>query len=267
MAIVFAQTRTTYAPYADFWRIVQLSGFPIKYLDEIDWTAADTVIATPRNGEWSAIPAVRQARLVHWMLERPRPERDEMNSIHQTADEIWASDTLLAEQVGGRYVFLGGVETFANVNVLRRRDYDLIALMYWSPRRDGLRHELLEEGLTLVDPNGNCWGEWREQALNSSRIMLNAHQDEYPWCEPIKFCLAGMYGLPLLSETSAGSGYWEPGFHYISAPLADLVTWAKYLLTDDVALARLGAHAWRLVCRDHTFKQEVEAAVKAQVAA
>jgi hypothetical protein len=64
-----------------------------------------------------------------------------------------------------------------------------------------------------------------------------------------------MYGRPLLSETSDGSGLWENGYHYIGRPYAELVEWARYLLTDEVALRRLAANAWRLVCREHPFRR------------
>ncbi len=262
MSIVFARTRTEYAPYADFWRIVQLAGFEIKFLDEVDWDRPDVVIATPRNGEWTGIPARRTARLVHWMLERPRDDADEMGRVHDGVDAIWASDTLLAAKLNCPYVFLGGVETFARVNVLHRKDFDVVSLMYWSPRRDGLRHQLIEGGISMADPNGDCWGERRETALNSSRLMINAHQDAYPWMEPIKFCLAGMYGLPLLSETSPGSGSWKASQYFIEVPLDRLADWVKYMLTDEILLARLGANAWRLVCRDYPFKACVRKAAE-----
>lgn len=263
MNIVFAKTRTEYTPYADFWRIVSLSGYEIRYLDEVDWQASDTtVIATPRNGEWN-IPKDRRVKFVHWMLERPRPGNDDMAEASADADEIWSSCRAMANAFGFRYVFMGGHKRFANINILHRKDYDLIALMYWSPRRATLRGDLLERDLKLVDPNGDCWGDKREWALNSSKLMINAHQDDLPWCEPIKFAIAGMYAMPLLSEICADAGLWQDSKAFVTAPIHELADYAKWMLQDEVKLAQLGGVARRLVCDHHPFRAEVDRAVQA----
>lgn len=264
-AIRFARTRHHYPQYDDFWNIVHLAGFPIVYLDEVDWQDAATVIFTPKNGELNIPPDCR-ARAIWWNLERCHRDEPPTDMAHpfkpDVVDEVWASDRAMAEWSGARYVFLGGVEQAVEFDYRQPRTFDVITLMYWSQRRQAIQHALTSR--FKMAPNG--WGDERHRAILASRLMVSAHQDEYPWMEPIKFALCAMYGLPILSEVCADSGHWEAGRHYLATNLLDLPTYAEYLLRDDVALSRLAANAWRLVVREHPFRREVEAAVKAQVA-
>jgi hypothetical protein len=172
-------------------------------------------------------------------------------------DELWASDRAYAQSIGARYVFLGGHRAFGGVNV-QEKQYDIITLMYYSARRQQLGNELERR---FSGASGSFWGEERHKRLMSSRLMVTAHQDDKPWSEPIRFMLAGCYALPLLSETCQDASYWVPGQNYLAAPLNDLANQAALVLQHDILRARIGATAWRLVCVERPFRQEVEAAL------
>lgn len=268
--IIFMRPRRDYMPYQDVYRVITLSGFPLRYLDEIDWQEPSVVIGTPYTPDWSSIPRNRRAYLVHWNFERCRSDAalDDMATgvPHPEPDEQWVSDRALATRFGARYVFFGGVDNFATLTVAEKV-YDLIMLMYFSHRRQPLRNQLAS--FRVADWTSGCWGDERAAKIAQSRLMFSAHQDDEPWCEPIKFCLAGMYAIPLLSETCADSGYWKAGQHYLSAPFERLADYAHVLLRaeHDTTLRVIAANAWRLVIRERPFKSQVLDAVAEAVSA
>jgi len=259
--VVFARPRQEYGSYRDFWRIVELSQFRTRYLEEIDWSQGNlTVIAGPKNAEWQAIPDRHNARLIWWNIERCVNADDvwDMSNPHvpRCVDEVWTSDRSIAKRFGWHYVFFGGHRSFGSLSV--NKNYDVITLMAPLPRRAELFREL--QRFNLAD-TGNLWGEERDERLRESRIMLMCHQDDQPICEPPRMMIGGCYALAMLCEWSADSGYWVQGEHYVGVNFEDLVDTVTLMLLDPVRLARFGAAAWRLVCVEHPFVQEVQAAL------
>jgi hypothetical protein len=265
--VIFARTRHYYAPYGDVYRLAELSGYPVQFIDEIsldNWRDPRmTIIGLTKHPEWdAAIPSTNRARFVWWTFERgveAAPLMD-MSSpyIPPYVDEVWASDRAYAKHIGAKYVFLGGHRAFGSVDVQDKR-YDIVTLMYYSGRRQRLTSEL--QGYRLADTHEGLWGNERHERLMQTRLMLSAHQDDKPYSEPIRFMIAGCYALPLLSETCEDSGYWKAGKHYSAQPLDSLTDHAAYLLGDPVCLARYGAAAWRLCCVERDFKSQVEEAL------
>lgn len=267
--ILFARPRQPYQSYTDLFRIIDLSGFPLVYIDEVDWDKPQTVIGVIKHPEWSIIPAAKTARCIWWTFERML-HVDELDMaspvVPACVDETWCSDRAIAAQYGFRYVFLGGVESFTALTACEKQ-YDLITLMYWSHRRQPLRGQL--SSFSVADWQQGYWGAERDRKIAQSRLLFSAHQDDQPWCEPIKFALAGMYAIPLLSETCADSGYWVAGQHYFAAPFERMADYAHMLLRSEHAttLARVAANAWRLVCRERPFRKTVLEAVGERVTA
>lgn len=257
MAVYFTRPRTQYDPYDDVYRMVTLSGFELRYLDKVDWTASDTVIALVANGEWEGVPTNRRVHLIHWQFERPNPGE----ALHPKADETWVSDAALARSIGARYVFFGGHPLFSGFNETDKH-WDIVTLMAWFGRRMDLLTAIKNSGLSLADPPtyGGHWGEKRVERLTGAQVLLTCHQDEKQWCEPIRFCLAGMWALPIVTETCADAGIWNDLI--LQAPMGELVDTVKLLLTDPVRQVRMGAAAWRLCCVERTFRQEVERALE-----
>lgn len=261
--VIFARTRHHYKTYDDVYDLAALSGFPVRYLDELDWRdSTQTVIAPVKHPEWDSIPGNKRSRLIWWTFERgldDAPLMDMSNPfVPSYVDEVWASDRAYATHIGAQYVFLGGHRAFGSVDV-KHKEYDIVTLMYFSGRRQFLQGEL--KTFALADCDGGLWGEERHKRLMQTRLMLCAHQDNKPWCEPIRFMLAGCYALPIVSEWCADSGYWQDGGHYAAGPLDQLTGLARLLLSNTPLMARLAASAWRLVCVERPFRQEVEAAL------
>ena len=75
--ITFVKTRHVYDSYTDFWRLVELSGFPTIYYDEMDLRQSGVFIISPTNGsveqhlENHVNDFPRNAHLILWNLERP----------------------------------------------------------------------------------------------------------------------------------------------------------------------------------------------------
>lgn len=214
--IIFAKTRWDYASYVDYWALVELSGFNVVWLDEMDLSELDTTyIVSPMNGEF--VPYMEQhkgrvSEVLLWNLERPSGSgglqdyisgnRQYMDAGH--LDGVIVSDRQLARDSGFKFMPLGshhklGVPGDADA---RLNGYDLIHLSCYSNHRSYLfktpeENEPVIDGLTVA---ANAWGHDRHIRLMSSRFMLNVHQDEFPYLEPLRFSLAAAYGLPILSE-------------------------------------------------------------------
>ena len=119
-------------------------------------------------------------------------------------DGVIVSDRQLAEDVRFKFVPLGSHTGLGAPGHLDARlaGYDLIHLCCYSLHRSFLfkTPEVIRDtimGLIVAD---NGWGEDRHIRLMDSRFMLNIHQDEYAYIEPLRFSLAAAYGLPILSE-------------------------------------------------------------------
>ena len=214
--IVFARTRYSYDPYTDFWKLVELSNFPICYVDEIDISSANTYITTPMNGEFR--PHVdhrktltdKKCELIMWNLERPGGSGglgEYVSSAHELIDNgyldaIIVSDPVLAKIVGAKFVPLGSHKDFGVVTAQSVKCFDLIHLSCYSPRRSWLFRTPSEIQYNLfglrIAPN--AWGDNRNNLLCQTRIMLCIHQDEFPYIEPLRYAIAAAYGMPILTE-------------------------------------------------------------------
>ena len=209
--IVFARTRHIYDSYTDFWRLVELSEFPTVYVDEIDLNSPGTVyISSPFNGEFFPLSEQkkRKSKLLLWNLERPSAsggvDEYKLHLDKHIKDGyisgVIVSDTTLAKATGFSYVPLGSHPELGEPGM--NKSFAYIHLMCYSNRRSLLFNSPQEiknqyGGLNIA-PNG--WGEDRHQGLQKSWLMLNVHQDDLNYLEPLRFALAIAYGLPVLSE-------------------------------------------------------------------
>ena len=245
--ITFARTRWSYDSYTDFWKLVELSGYPICYVDEMDLgDKSQLYIMAPMNGELSpyiddyrAKQGSVQAQIYLWNLERPSGsgglnnyandnERHKSGGyIHKTI----VSDPELAITNSFVYVPMGGHPELGEPGTLDNKEYDLIHLACFSYRRGFMFH-------TPSDPKAilgtfsvarNCWGNERHKCLKASRIMLNIHQDEDKFIEPLRFVLAAAYGLPIVSEHTSKSIYDE---FIVHTPLHGMFNTMRNILDD-----------------------------------
>lgn len=210
--IIFARPRHQYDSYTDFWNLVQLSGFPLVYVDEMDlYNSEHTYITAPYNGDWEAHVSNhpnRTAKLIHWNLERPGEysvdsyAHDNHKLIERGLfDEVIVSDRQMAEDTNLKYVPVGSHIKLGQPSDVKI--FDVVGLMCYSPRRAFLfdyqtPHRALN-GISIA-PNG--WSEERHESLQTSRFMLSIHQDEHKYIEPLRFALAAAYGLPIVVDDS-----------------------------------------------------------------
>lgn len=271
MEIVFCRTRYDYQSYTDFWRLVELSGFEVVWLDEMQPGRDAVYIVSPRNGELPGVlprlQGQRACRFVWWCLERP----DDQGSVTRGGgledgiDELWLSDRWLAakHEANGwgpvRFVPFGSHPDLG-AKPLRVHQFDWTHMSYANPRRAAVYQAI--HGVMLP----NAWDGVRDQGLRLTRLMVNVHQDDWPVFEPLRFALATAYGLPIVSEWS------ESCYPYLAilAPydeVADRANQAIWQLREDPTgpAARLvedvALRSWVLACVDFPFRRCVEAAV------
>ena len=218
MDIIFVRTRWLYDSYIDFWKLVELAGFPTCYTDEVDIERNVIYIVSPMNGEWRPVidsqrNKTKRAELLMINLERPGGSGSLDNYItsnrelidNKYLDHVFVCDKRLSVNTGFPYMMIGGHEGFGSIGRISEKVYDLITLCCYSyPHRawmfqtpSQLRSML--GGMTLAD-NAFPGSAERDLLLRSSKAMLNIHQDGLPFCEPLRFIIAAMYGIPIFTE-------------------------------------------------------------------
>jgi hypothetical protein len=261
--IFFARPRHTYTSYADYYHLIELSGFPLIYVDEIEMDSDNVYIfSTPEAQWWKAFAAPRRARLIYWDLEHyPDVEFFDTNGV-----EVWATDPAYANQKNVRFVLMGSHSGLALSGDEHPRpsqfEYDAILLAYMTYRRQVIEGGLKERGLRVA-PNQNLHGMERDAILKQTRAMIHVHQrDDYQALAPQRFALAAAYRLPLITETlpeHAPFGY----SNLLMSSHEHLPAFAQMWLgrNDSRILEDYGWALHSFLCRDNTFRQCVERAL------
>ena len=262
--IVFARTRYVYDSYTDFWKLVELSEYPVVYVDEIDVKdRAKTYIAAPFNGEFFPLGEVkRKCKIFLWNLERPLGSGGaEQYKEHLTKhisngyiDDVIVSDVALAKITGYKYVPVGSHKDLGSPGSDKK--YDYIHLMCYSNRRGILFDEPTKPKTSFSGRSIalNGWGEARHKSLQESRFMLNVHQDTDMIMEPLRFALAAAYELPILTEN-----LYENSYPYIVGithfPIGDIAS-AMLMAVRRYGVLLLGAKELRkLVTGPYSFRR------------
>lgn len=268
MEIVFVRTRHYYEPYIDFFRLVELSGFPICYVDEVDVEEDKVFIVSPMNGEYrphidNQSHKARNAHLVLWNIERPDGSagsvgnyaRDNRELIYQRhVDEVWVSDRRLADETTLRYVTLGSDYGLGEPS--NEKKYIFCHMSYETNRRQTIYRHFKSD---LIGPN--CWPPHRDEVIKASKFALNVHQDHHPYQEPLRFALFASYGLPIVSETIYDSYPYSEQFMVFSG-YDGLVGKMNQLLQDDYERwQKMGLDTRDRMCRDFQFGKMVRKAL------
>jgi len=235
--IVFVRTRWHYQSYTDYWKLIELAGYQSCYVDEVDVSQTYVYVVCPMNGEWmphidSQRNMSKRATLVLWNLERPGGSGTLHNYVSENhelidrkyVDVVVVSDAALAAQGDFHYVPLGSDVGLGSPGAESDKEFDLIGLMCYSARRAFMFRSANElasvvGGMTMA-PNG--WGNERHGRLQRAKFMLNVHQDNFSFIEPLRFALAAAYGLPIITESCHDVGIYA-GTHIVSADLHNLL--------------------------------------------
>lgn len=256
-------------------KLIQLSDFPLIYTDEVDISKPNVFILIVMNGEWE--PHIknqmeakkrRNAHLVQWNIERPSGSA---GSVHYYAerqwqllhdryfDEIWVSDSQLADETGLRFVILGSDEGLGQPG--DGKEYDFCHMSAIVPRRSGI-YTRFPPG--TVGPN--CWPPDRDEILKKSRFALNVHQDIYSYQEPLRFALFAAFGLPIVSESLVNSFPYADGEYLLTATYPNLVGKMRQVLSEDYGKYKdMGLRTRERMTGEFQFKKMVEKAVKESV--
>jgi hypothetical protein len=235
--VIFAKPVYKYDSYTDFWQLVELSDFPIISVSDIDITQDKIIITAPMNGDYKEhfvgdldhyqetgeitggqlmyqkISGLsRLAHLIVWNLERPSSsgsvgeyakESMEWITRHRYCDEVWVSDSALADEAMLRYVTLGSDYGLGEINDQKRYD---VTHQSSTGVLHAMRRTNIYNNLKNVGPNAWPWeNPSRHDILMESKFALNIHQDNWGYCEPLRFALFAAYGLPIISETLTNS--------------------------------------------------------------
>lgn len=258
--IIFVRTRHHYVPYDDFFKLADLSGFRVIFVDEmLQFDKVGVIfIISPVNGEWNTTPrGYYQGRVILYQLEW---NWDGEHNTPACVDEVWNCDPSHAARNGFKYVLMGSHDGLNEVGQLFPADkmYDVSQLSYQTDRRQVMTQLLLKEGLTLA-PSEQLWGNKRSAVLMSSRIMLHVHQrEDTKGIAPLRWCLAAAHRLPIVSEWIDDRGRF--GYtHMLMAEYKWLPNYTAAIMTNNFRnLQDYGDSLHNLLCRDNTFQRTVE---------
>lgn len=261
MAIIFVKTRYKYDSYTDFYRLAELSGYPLVYVDEMDVYNDNTYIISPWNGEMLDFMdhdkrLGRKATIILWNLERPGVMYNDryiigsggidnyiaINKKHITEgyfDDVIVSDRTLAEQSGFVYSVMGCNLELGTPGSFEDKEYDYAVMSCYSY----VRRWMFEPMIGIETPTRlyktiedcsiapNAWGQKRDILLRKSRHMLMTHQDGVNYIEPLRCNLAMAYGLPIVTEQVFDSYPYR--IYYELTRISDM-TWVAERYNPDV---------------------------------
>lgn len=270
--IIFARPRDNYGSYSDLHRLIELSGYPLIFIDEIDDQSDNLYIFSTPSTHWhdglerKGWPGAK-ARIIYMNMEW---YTDVDYSMVPGLSEVWTGDKYWADTYHQRYVPIGGHPGLRlDEPVDAGPIYDVAWLAYESYRRMHARGQLTAYSVSIA-PNG--WGSERHQILSRSRSMIHIHQlhadNDDPIGTPIatvcplRWVLAAAYELPMVTETLADCGKFTAGYRIMADMeyLPKLVTsWLEPANANQ--LRDVGRSLHRLLCHDYTFRKSVEAHV------
>lgn len=268
--IYFAQPRHYYQSYADFWKLVELSGFPVIYHDEINnLKRDDLVIFTPINGDNAAGWPNAACTIILYDLEFHIPldgvGQYDTNIKPPGVKRVWLPDAWLARYHAGvraEYVLMGGHPGLnPEPHRVEPRVYDVAFPGYRDVyRRQVVLQQMAALGMTIA-PNG--WGQERHEALLRSSAYLQIHQwDQVSAMSPQRIAVAAAYSLPVIHETLADCGAFGYS-HMLTSDYAHLADFADMWTRryDPRGLENYGRALFQFLCVEHTFKAQIEAHV------
>lgn len=276
MDTVFVRTRHAYRSYYDYWRLVELSGYPTCYVEQIDLCREVMYVISPANLEFlthiekertrlSERGLRKNAHLVWWNLERPdngswgfadlsgAMVANSTNDVLRYCDTVWVSDRYFQSlETNAVHVVLGGHPGLSRRIRVQYPYYQWCHMSQVNDRRKGVLKNLKNY---MMGPN--AYGTLKERVISHSKLMLNVHQTEMPIMEPLRFALAAAYKMPVISETIIDPWPLTVDLDYISAPYGQLSEVAIKCF-DRADLGDFGFRLHEKLCLEWTFRRGVD---------
>ena len=267
--VVFVHPKHKYDSYTDFRRLVELSGFETCDEDQINSNRNCTYVVSPMNGDvrnaLAARPKPRTCKVVYWFLERPAPHGGPnfcnmiIDALSTLVDQFWVSDKSMFLPIqhisGTKFVVVGSDEGLGS-KISSNKNYDVTHMSYVYGRRDNIIHSLK----CRIGPN--CWGIDRHNVLLQSRMMINTHQDNDGYYEPLRFALCAAYALPMISESCLDTHPYENGVDFISAPYGTLNSLINQAVASQIPnLQSYGERMWQKATKQFRFVDNVKKAI------
>jgi len=261
--VIFCKTRYQdhgYQSYNDFFKLVELAGYPLIYVDQIDTSTDNTYIFTPMNGECVNGWPIGKAQIILWQMEW------QITDEHNTppgVTRVWCPDAWFAQKQGYEYVPIGSdVRLCEATDDYIPKQYDVSFLSYQTPRRQFITQQCKSHGLTIA-PNSGLHGYARSVVLLQSRLMMHIHQhDTIPGIAALRWALAATHRMPLLTESVANYGIFNYKY-MMQARYGTIAEFAQSLMMDEnrYMLDDYAAQLYQLLCVEKTFAKVVNANV------
>lgn len=254
--------RGGYQSYSDYFRLAELAGYPICYVDEIDaYDPTKTYIITPLNDEWLKGWPGAKAQIIHHEAEWRTDWRAEVDEPPGVA-RVWHIDPYMGKQSGFEYVPVGSDDRLNQGphRLITPVEYDVAIMSYQTFRRQKITAQLENLGVKLA-PISGLWGGLRSQILMESHCMVHTHQnDNAPGIASLRWAIAAAHYLPMITETVRDRGI----FGYSCMVQSDyeyLAAFTAHMLKDRVQLQEYGEALHHLLCVEHPFRKVIEAHV------
>lgn len=257
--IVFVKPQIHYDSYTDFWKLVNLSGFEICFLQDINLNQNCIYIISPIDKQFQLSWWQRKrknAKIILWDLERPKPrggiKADKKFLSRQNFDEIWVSDPQLANDLGVRYIILGSDEKLGNNPIWIKR-YDFTHISYENGRRS-----VIYEKIKHIGHNG--WGKQRDRILRQTKFGLMVHQDNDQYIEPLRLAIFSAYQLPIVSELVINK--FPLNDYLLTSDYSQLIDFIYKCLDNYNQLKEMGKEIKQKLCFDYRFENTVRYAIE-----
>lgn len=254
--VIFARPRWDYQSYADYWRLIQLAGYPLTFIDEIDANSDNTYIFSQPPTDWHHGWQNPRARVIYYAIEWYL----DVDYRAIPGVELWSADKWYAERIGAKYVPMGSHRDLNPQPDERcEKVYDVATLWAGSYPRYHAEDLIARYMLTRAP---NAWGEERHRVLSQSRMMVAVHQNhDVQTVAPQRWALAAAYRLPVVSETLADAGI--VGDVTITCDLESIGEVAASWKRQENAskLRAKGDALYELLCERWTFRKGIEAAL------
>jgi hypothetical protein len=262
--VIFVRPHYDYDSYKDLWRLIELSGYPLIFYEDIDRDSDNFYILTVLNGEigvdgWGDNPRATIALYdIEWRLKESSYEWPDSDLVlPKGVTRIFAADKWYAERIGAQYVPMGshvGLVGTAQTD----ETFDVATMCYIWGRRGNVLADIQAKGMTIAP---NAWGEERDAILKSSCAMLHIHQHaKVHTVAPLRYAIAAAWHKPLISEEVYDRGIFTECVLY-----ADYSVMAEYTAN----MARRYPHLLEskadelhdMLCISGNFRSYIEAAL------